>query len=76
MENNTRIGQLTDFRQFHDEYLPAFNKPNVTLVDTNGKGVDQITPTGIQFDGREYDVDVLVLSTGFVSPGKNARARC
>ncbi len=28
---------------FHDEYLDTFNRPNVTLVDTNGKGVDRIT---------------------------------
>ena len=25
---------------FHDEYLQAFNRPNVTLVDTDGQGVD------------------------------------
>src|SRR6185295_11717703 len=24
---------------FHDEYLGAFNRPNVTLVDTQGRGV-------------------------------------
>ena len=23
---------------FHDEYLPTFNRPNVTLVDTDGQG--------------------------------------
>ena len=23
---------------FHDEYLPTFNRPNVTLVDTDGPG--------------------------------------
>ena len=22
---------------FHDDYLPTFNRPNVTLVDTNGR---------------------------------------
>ena len=27
---------------FHDEYLPTFNRPNVTLIHTDGKGVDQI----------------------------------
>ena len=26
---------------FHDEYLPTFNRPNVTLVDTDGKGVER-----------------------------------
>ena len=30
---------------FHDEYLPTFNRPNVTLVDTNGHGVERLTET-------------------------------
>ena len=30
---------------FHDDYLPAFNRPNVHLVDTEGRGVDEITRT-------------------------------
>ena len=30
---------------FHDDYLPTFNRPNVTLVDTDGKGVSRITET-------------------------------
>ena len=28
---------------FHDDYLPAFNRPNVHLVDTEGKGVERVT---------------------------------
>lgn len=28
---------------FHDDYLPAFNRPNVHLIDTDGRGVDGIT---------------------------------
>src|SRR6185312_203081 len=28
---------------FHDAYLPTFNRPNVTLVDTDGRGVERIT---------------------------------
>ena len=31
---------------FHDEYLPTFNRPNVTLVDTDGQGVERITENG------------------------------
>jgi cation diffusion facilitator CzcD-associated flavoprotein CzcO len=49
---------------FHDEYLQSFNLPNVTLVDTNGKGLDKITENGPFFDGKEYPVDLLVFSTG------------
>ena len=50
---------------FHDDYLQAFNKPNVTLVDTQGKGVDKITPAGVVVADREYPLDLLVYATGF-----------
>ena len=50
---------------FHDEYLPAFNRPNVHLVDTNGLGVDRITATGVVVAGIEYPVDLLVFASGF-----------
>ena len=50
---------------FNDEYLPAFNRPNVTLVDTKGRGVDRITEKGLVFDGVEYEVDCIIFGTGF-----------
>ncbi|MGH3247069.1 MAG: flavin-containing monooxygenase [Trebonia sp.] len=50
---------------FHDEYLPAFNQPNVTLVDTGGKGVERVTADGVIADGQEYKLDCLILATGF-----------
>ena len=50
---------------FNDEYLPAFNRPNVTLVDTMGRGVDRITEKGLVFDGIEYEVDCIIFATGF-----------
>ena len=50
---------------FHDEYLPTFNRSNVTLVDTDGKGVERITEQGIVADGTEYPVDCIVFATGF-----------
>jgi len=50
---------------FHDEYLPTFNRPNVTLVDTEGHGVERITPTGVVANGVEYEVDVIIFATGF-----------
>ena len=50
---------------FHDEYLPAFNRPNVHLVDTEGRGVDQITATGLVVDGVEYPVDLIIYASGF-----------
>ncbi len=50
---------------FHDEYLPTFNRSNVTLVDTDGKGVERIAEQGIVVDGTEYPVDCIVFATGF-----------
>ncbi len=50
---------------FHDEYLPAFNRPNVHLVDTNGLGVERITSTGVVVAGVEYLVDCLIFASGF-----------
>ena len=50
---------------FNDEYLQTFNRPNVTLIDTDGRGLDRITETGMVFDGREYPVDCIVYATGF-----------
>jgi cyclohexanone monooxygenase len=50
---------------FHDDYLPAFNRPNVALVDTHGRGVERITPTGLVVDGKEYAVDCIIYASGF-----------
>ena len=50
---------------FHDEYLPAFNRPNVHLVDTDGRGVDEVTATGLVVGGVEYPVDLLIFASGF-----------
>ena len=51
---------------FHDEYLNTFNRPNVKLVDTLGKGVERITEDSVIVDGQAYPVDCLVFATGFV----------
>jgi len=50
---------------FHDEYLDTFNRPNVTLVDTKGKGVERVTPKGVVAAGVEYELDCLIYATGF-----------
>jgi cyclohexanone monooxygenase len=50
---------------FHDEYLQTFNRKNVTLVDTQGRGVDRITEKGVVAGGVEYELDCLIYSTGF-----------
>jgi len=50
---------------FHDEYLPAFNRPNVTLVDTAPLGIQEINENGVAHNGEQYDLDVLIYATGF-----------
>jgi cyclohexanone monooxygenase len=50
---------------FHDEYLETFNRPNVTLVDTQGRGVDRVTPQGVVAGDVEYELDCLIYATGF-----------
>lgn len=50
---------------YDDEYLPAFNRPNVHLVDTNGKGITEMSEAGPVFEGRTYPVDLLIYATGF-----------
>src|SRR3954452_7457655 len=50
---------------FHDEYLATYNRPNVTLVDTDGQGVEALTARGVVANGREYPVDCLIFATGF-----------
>ena len=50
---------------FNNDYLSAFNRENVELVDTVGKGVSHLTETGVVANGKEYEVDLLVYSTGF-----------
>ena len=49
---------------FHDEYLPAINNPNVTLVDCPG-GFERITEQGPVVDGTQYELDCIIYGTGF-----------
>ncbi|MEE3331194.1 MAG: NAD(P)/FAD-dependent oxidoreductase [Myxococcota bacterium] len=50
---------------FHNEYLETFNRPNVTLVDTRGKGVERVTKKGVVVDGVEFELDCLIYASGF-----------
>ncbi|MEY3362092.1 MAG: hypothetical protein RL531_1811 [Actinomycetota bacterium] len=50
---------------FHDEYLQSFNLPNVHLVDTDGRGVREMSAAGPVVDGVEYPLDLLVFASGF-----------
>ena len=49
---------------FHDEYLQTFNRPNVHLIDTQGRGVERITERGVVVAGREYELDCIIFATG------------
>ncbi len=60
---------------FHDDYLPAFNRDNVTLVDTDGQGVERITENGVVANGVEYELDCIVFGTGF-EVGTDYQRRC
>jgi cation diffusion facilitator CzcD-associated flavoprotein CzcO len=46
-------------------YYEAFNQDNVTLVDTMEDPIAEITETGVATVGAEYDLDIIVLATGF-----------
>ena len=50
---------------FDDEYLPAYNRPGVHLIDTHGKGVSEISEQGVVFEGRTWPLDCLIYATGF-----------
>jgi cyclohexanone monooxygenase len=50
---------------FHDEYLQTFNRPNVSLVDTEGLGIERITERGVIANGVEYELDCLIFASGF-----------
>ena len=51
---------------FNDEYLPTFNRPNVTLVDVSeAQGVERITKDGVVANGVEYPVDCIIYASGF-----------
>ncbi|MBV1876782.1 MAG: NAD(P)/FAD-dependent oxidoreductase [Pseudomonadales bacterium] len=50
---------------FHDDYLQTYNLDSVSLVDTEGQGVEQITPAGLVVNGKEYPLDCLIFGTGF-----------
>ena len=47
------------------EYYATFNRPNVTLVDIKSSPIEEILPHAVRTGGNDYDVDALVLATGF-----------
>lgn len=60
---------------FHDEYLPAFNLPNVKLIDTDGKGVERVTENGVIAQEQQIELDLLIFSTGYKAPSDGPSSR-
>lgn len=50
---------------FHDDYLQTFNRPSVSLVDTDGKGIERLSEKGFIANGTDYEVDCIIYATGF-----------
>jgi cyclohexanone monooxygenase len=47
------------------DYFAAFNRPNVTLVDIRSNPIEEIMANAVRTGGKDYEVDALVLATGF-----------
>jgi cyclohexanone monooxygenase len=47
------------------DYFAAFNRPNVTLVDIRSNPIEEITANAVRTGAKDYEVDALVLATGF-----------
>lgn len=48
------------------DYFEVFNQSNVELVDVGSAPIERVTERGVlTSDGSEYELDVLILATGF-----------
>ena len=47
------------------DYFATFNRPNVSLVDIKTNPIEQITVNAVRVGGKDYQIDALVLATGF-----------
>jgi cyclohexanone monooxygenase len=47
------------------DYFATFNRPNVTLVDIKNNPIEEIIDNAVRTGGKDYEVDALVLATGF-----------
>ena len=47
------------------DYFATFNRPNVKLVDIRSNPIEQISANAVRAGGKDYEVDALVLATGF-----------
>jgi cyclohexanone monooxygenase len=47
------------------DYFDTFNRPNVSLVDLTSNPIEKILPHAVRTAAKEYELDALVLATGF-----------
>ena len=47
------------------DYFETFNRPNVSLVDIKTNPIEEILPHAVRVAGKDYEIDALVLATGF-----------
>jgi cation diffusion facilitator CzcD-associated flavoprotein CzcO/acetyl esterase/lipase len=50
---------------FETGYFDTFNRPNVELVDVRRAPIEEVTERGVRTSEGEWELDVLVLATGF-----------
>ena len=46
-------------------YFEAYNRDNVHLTDIQKEPLQRVTETGLRTTARDYDLDVIIYSTGF-----------
>jgi cation diffusion facilitator CzcD-associated flavoprotein CzcO len=46
-------------------YFQTFNRPNVTLISVRDTPIESVDPAGITTTDTHYDLDMIVLATGF-----------
>ena len=46
-------------------YFATFNRDNVALIDVREQPIEAIFATGVRAHGRDFEVDALVIATGF-----------
>lgn len=48
-----------------DGYYETYNRDDVTLVDVKEHPIVELTESGVRTDEAEYELDVIILATGF-----------
>lgn len=46
-------------------YFEMYNRDNVTLVNVKDAPIVEFTPTGLRTEAGSYDLDIIILATGF-----------